>query len=164
VRISPELQCNLNKIFGACCLLSWLDLPVAKGWSLLSTTASSYNGANGPESKTTRIFVRFSRWRHRRRSLPSSVTSPLFMWPRWWTPPDIPNEILQTSFTLKWRRGAVDVDSCITNDVDEAIGYNCERRAGGAKSRFIAVHFICHAINRSNDVNSRGCTKPWLHA
>jgi len=35
----------------------------------------SYNGANGTESKMTHMFVQFTRWRHRGRSLQSPTAS-----------------------------------------------------------------------------------------
>ena len=38
---------------------------------VLWMTSFLYNGANGPESSTTLCFIKFARWRHRGRNLPS---------------------------------------------------------------------------------------------
>jgi len=71
---------KFHQIFytGTYYLWSWLSPPLRYVSDFEDDVIFSHNGANGPDSKTTRIdlcFVKFAKWRHQGRSLPSPTVS-----------------------------------------------------------------------------------------
>ena len=74
---------NASKFHQSICTCYLWAWPVLLWWQSNTLCTSgfgddvtfSYNVGNRPESKTTHMFYRFARWRHRRRSLPFPTAS-----------------------------------------------------------------------------------------